>query len=76
VLAGPRKMARGNPTEHKGMGFKAAVASAAAGGAYNPAGAIAAGARKASPAAKAKNPNLTKVGGVGKPGRRGAGQKG
>lgn len=73
-------MARHNPasrpSEHKGMGFEAAVASARAGGAHNPAGAIAAGAQKASVAAKHKNPNLTKVGGVGKPGHRGAGQKG
>ena len=73
-------MARHNPTsrpaEHKGMGFAAAVASARAGGARNPAAAIAAGARKASPAAKRANPNLTKVAGVGKPGSRGAGQKG
>ena len=73
-------MARGNPAsrpaEHKGMGFAAAVQSAAAGGARNPAAAIAAGARKASAKAKRANPNLTKVGGVGKPGHRGAGQKG
>lgn len=73
-------MARHNPaskpSEHKGMGFAAAVESAAAGGARNPAAAIAAGARKASASAKHKNPNLTKVSGVGKPGHRGAGQKG
>lgn len=37
---------------------------------------LAAGAQKASKKAKKKNPNLTKVGGVGKKGRRGAGQKG
>lgn len=60
----------------KGLGFKAAVAAAKAGGARNPAAAIAAGAQKASAAAKRKNPNLTKVGGVGKKGRRGAGEKG
>lgn len=60
----------------KGMGFAAAVESARKGGARNPAAAIASAARKASPAAKKANPNLTKVGGVGKPGKRGAGQKG
>lgn len=60
----------------KGMGFKAAVAAAKAGGARNPAAAIASAAQKASPAAKRANPNLTKVGGVGKPGHRKAGQKG
>ncbi len=73
-------MARGNPTsrpsEHKGMGFAAAVESARAGGARNPAAAIAAGAQHASAAAKRKNPNLTKVAGVGRPGHRGAGQSG
>ena len=58
------------------IGFKAAVAAAKAGGAYNPAAAIAAGAQKASAAAKKKNPRLMKVGGVGKPGKRGAGVKG
>jgi hypothetical protein len=58
------------------MGFAAAVEAARAGGAHNPAGAIAAGAQHASAEAKRKNPNLTKVGGVGKPGHRGAGQKG
>lgn len=64
---------RGDP---KHVGFKGAVASAAAGGAYNPAGAIAAGAQKASEAAKRRNPRLSKVAGVGKPGHRGAGQAG
>jgi hypothetical protein len=58
------------------MGFEAAVESAREGGAKNPAGAIAANAQKSSPEARAKNPNLTKVAGVGKPGHRGAGQKG
>lgn len=60
----------------KGMGFAAAVASAKAGGARNPAAAIASAARKASPAAKRSNPNLSKVGGVGKKGKRGAGVAG
>lgn len=58
----------------KHIGFKAAVAAAK--GARNPAAAIAAGAQKASAAAKKKNPRLMKVGGVGKPGKRGAGEKG
>jgi uncharacterized protein (UPF0333 family) len=73
-------MARKGPAAHaeerKGMGFKAAVASAAAGGARNPAAAIASAAQHASPAAKRRNPNLSKVGGVGRPGHRGAGQAG
>jgi hypothetical protein len=43
------------------IGFKAAVAKAAAGGATNPAGAIAEAARKASPEAVRKNPRLLKV---------------
>lgn len=60
----------------KHIGFKAAVAQAKAGGARNPAAAVASAARKASPAAKRRNPALTKVGGVGKPGKRGAGQRG
>ena len=54
------------PAEHKGMGFAAAVESAREGGARNPAAAIASAAQHASAAAKRKNPNLTKVGGVGK----------
>ncbi len=48
----------------KGMGFKAAAKSVAAKGKYTPeqAAAIVANAsRKASPAAKKKNPNLKKV---------------
>jgi hypothetical protein len=45
----------------KHIGFKAAVEKARAGGATNPAGAIAAAARRASPAAVAKNPRLLKV---------------
>lgn len=60
----------------KGMGFKAAVAAAKKGGARNPAAAIASAAQKASPAAKRANPNLSKVAGVGKKGKRGAGEKG
>jgi len=50
--------------EHKGMGFKAAAASAAKKGGYSIKTAnkiIAAGARNASAKAKAKNPNLKKV---------------
>jgi len=53
----------------KGMGFKAAAASAAkSAGVSQERGAkiIAASARKASPAAKRKNPNLLKVKGVKK----------
>jgi len=52
----------------KGMGFKAAQSQIAKrqGISQKRAGAIlAAGARKASPAAKKANPNLLKVGGVG-----------
>lgn len=60
----------------KHIGFAAAVEKARAGGARNPAGAIQSGARKASPAAKRANPALMKVGGVGKKGRRGAGEAG
>lgn len=48
----------------KGMGFKAAAKSVAKSGGYSPkaAAAIVANAsRKASPAAKKKNPNLKKV---------------
>ena len=67
-------MATKKAVEH--IGFKAAVAKAKAGGARNPAAAIAAAAKKASPAAKARNPALTKVAGVGKKGKRGAGEKG
>lgn len=51
----------------KHIGFAAAVEKARAGGARNPAAAIASAAR---------NPALSKVGGVGKRGRRGAGEKG
>lgn len=61
---------RGNPVKH--IGFRAAVAEAAAGGARDPEAAIAAGAQKASAAAKKRNPNLTKVGGVGKNKKAGA----
>jgi hypothetical protein len=69
-------MARKGPASHsrerKGMGFAAAVESAREGGATNPAGAIAAAAQNASAEAKRKNPNLTKVGGVGKNKKAGA----
>jgi hypothetical protein len=61
------------PAEHKGMGFAAAEAAS---GARNPAAAIASAAQHASAKAKAANPNLTKVAGVGRKGHRGAGQKG
>ena len=66
-------MAR-NKVQH--VGFAGAVAAAKRGGARNPAAAIAAAAQKASPAAKKRNPALTKVGGVGKKGKRGAGERG
>ena len=52
--------------EHKGMGFRAAAESVAKKGGYTEEKAsaiIAAGARKASPAAKKRNPNLKKVAG-------------
>lgn len=62
------------PAEHKGMGFEAAVESAS--GARNPRAAIASAAQHASAEAKRKNPNLSKVAGVGRKGHRGAGQKG
>ena len=55
-------MKRGNPVKH--VGFRAAAAEAAeeAGESKaNGAKMVAAGARKASPAAKAKNPFLKKV---------------
>lgn len=51
----------------KHIGFAAAVANAKAGGARNPAAAVASAARKASPAAKRANPALLKVGGAKKP---------
>lgn len=63
----------------KHVGFKRAAASVArkAGVSMERGRAIiAASAQKASAKAKKKNPRLTKVGGVGKKGRRGAGQKG
>jgi hypothetical protein len=73
-------MARKSPAAHasarKGMGFAAAVESARASGARNPAAAIASAAQHASPAAKRRNPNLSKVSGVGRKGHRGAGQEG
>jgi hypothetical protein len=63
-------MARHNPAKHgaavKHMGFKAAEASAAAGGARDPGAVIGAAAQHASAAAKARNPRLNLVGGVGK----------
>ena len=65
----------------KGMGFKAAVANAMRKGGYSKDAAsaiIANAARKASPAAKAKNPNLLKVSGSGSKkakGKSGAGKK-
>lgn len=60
VISGGRKMAKAK----KGMGFKAAAKSVAKkqGISQREANAIiAAGARKASPAAKKRNPNLLKV---------------
>lgn len=45
----------------KHLGFVGAVAAAKAGGATNPAGAVASASRNASPAAKRKNPRLLKV---------------
>lgn len=48
----------------KHIGFKAAMASAAAGGARNPGAVIASGARKASAAAKRRNPRLLRVRGA------------
>jgi hypothetical protein len=57
----------------KGMGFEAAASSAAkSAGVSKERGRaiIAAGARKASPAAKRKNPNLLKVKGVKKRGKK------
>jgi len=43
------------------IGFKGAMAAAAASGARNPGAVIAAGARNASPAAVARNPRLLRV---------------
>lgn len=66
----------------KHPGFKGAAAQAARAAAArgkplrNPEAAIAAGAQKASPKARARNPRLTKVAGVGRRGKRGAGQRG
>lgn len=71
-----RKSPKAHAESRKGMGFEAAVESAREGGAKNPEAAIASAAQHASAKAKAKNPNLSKVGGVGKPGHRGAGQRG
>lgn len=68
-------MARGNPAERqKGrhIGFAAAVEKAREGGAKNPAAAVASAAQHASAKAKRANPNLTKVGGVGKNKKAGA----
>lgn len=76
-------MARGNPVERqkarKGMGFEAAAHEAAEGAGVSEErgrAIIAAAAHKASAAAKRRNPNLTKVAGVGTRGKRGAGEKG
>jgi len=66
-------MARGNPTQH--IGFRAAAAKAAAGEGEDlkhGEAMIAASAQKASSKAKAANPRLTKVGGVGKNKKAGA----
>jgi len=52
------------------IGFAAAVEKARAGGATNPAGAIAAAARNASPAAKRRNPRLLKVKGANRAKKR------
>lgn len=60
----------------KHVGFAGAVAKAKAGGAYNPAAAIASAAQKASPAAKKANPRINRVAGVGKKGKKGAGVAG
>lgn len=57
----------------KGMGFEAAARSAAAGAGVSlerGRAMIAAGARKASPAAKKRNPNLRKVKGASKKKKR------
>lgn len=65
-------MAYSKKPAKKGMGFKAAAASVQKkqGASKKAAGAIiAAGARNASPAAKAKNPNLKKVKGSSKKGK-------
>lgn len=56
----------------KHLGFAGAVAAAKAGGATNPAGAVASASRNASPAAKRKNPRLLKVKGKAKKARRSA----
>lgn len=63
---------RGNPVKH--VGFEAAAEKAAegyGGDIERGRAAVAAGARKASAKAKARNPRLTKVAGVGK--HKGAG---
>lgn len=72
-------MARIGPAARRAVrhiGFKAAVEKAREGGATNPAGAIASAAQTASPEAKRRNPRLTRVAGVGKKGKRGAGKAG
>jgi hypothetical protein len=48
----------------KHIGFKGAMAAAAAGGARNPGAVIDAASRNASPAAKRRNPRLLKVKGA------------
>lgn len=60
----------------KHIGYAAATEKARAGGARNPKAAIASGAQKASAAAKRANPRLSRVAGVGKKGKRGAGEAG
>lgn len=50
----------------KGMGFKAAAMQAGKGDMKKGARIVAAGSRKASPSAKARNPNLLKVRGKAK----------
>jgi hypothetical protein len=64
---------RGNPIKH--IGFEAAAEKAAAGegeSLANGKAMIAAAAHKASAAAKAKNPRLSRVGGIGKNKKAGA----
>lgn len=63
----------------KHIGFKAASKKAAKSAGVSEArgrAIVAAAAQKASAKAKKRNPRLTKVAGVGKKGKRGAGQKG
>jgi hypothetical protein len=70
-------MARTRKVKHVGFESAAKTAASKAGVSLERGRAmIAAGARKASAKAKKRNPRLTKVAGVGKKGRRGAGQMG